>query len=135
MLRSRLHSGAVPNEFEIVQQKVAESAAEVHTANLILDTHLRDSVAAIDEGDVIGDKEVARNRLMSAYMVRLSKQAIERLCSVSGSHWVYNSHPMQLILRDALAGASHRGFNWETNARSYSQSIGIERSGAAPIWP
>ena len=36
MLRSRVHSGAMPNEFEVVQQKVAESAAEVATANLIL---------------------------------------------------------------------------------------------------
>jgi alkylation response protein AidB-like acyl-CoA dehydrogenase len=135
MLRSRVHSGAMPNEFEVVQQKVAESAAEVATANLILESHLRDSVAAIDAGAAIGDTEVSRNRLMSSYMVRLSLQAIQRLCSLSGSHWVYNSHPMQVILRDAMAGASHRGFNWETNARAYSQSIGIAKNGAPPVWP
>jgi alkylation response protein AidB-like acyl-CoA dehydrogenase len=135
MLRSRVNSGAMPNEFEVVQQKVAESAAEVATANLILETHLRDSVAAIDAGVAIGDKEVSRNRLMSSFMVRQAMQAIHRLTSLSGSQWVYDSHPMQLILRDAIAGASHRAFNWDTNARAYSQSIGIARSGAAPIWP
>jgi 3-hydroxy-9,10-secoandrosta-1,3,5(10)-triene-9,17-dione monooxygenase len=135
LLRSRLNAGSVPNEFETVQQKVAESAAQILTANMILDTRLRDSVAAIDAGEKIGDREVSQNRLMSSYMVRLSLQAIERLTTVSGSQWVYNDHPMQLILRDALAGATHRGFNWETNARAFSQSIGIVKSGAAPIWP
>jgi 3-hydroxy-9,10-secoandrosta-1,3,5(10)-triene-9,17-dione monooxygenase len=135
MLKTRLQAGAIPSEFEVVQQKLAESAAEVATANMILDTHLRDSVAAVEAGQPIGEPELARNRLMSSYMVRLSKQAIERLVTLSGSHWVYNGHPMQAILRDALAGASHRAFNWEINARSYSQSLGIAKSGAPPIWP
>ena len=135
MLRSRLNAGVVPDEFEVVQQKVAESAAEVKAANLIFDTHLRESVSALEAGQAIGGPEVANNRLMSSYMVRLSMQAIERLCSLSGSRWIYNHHPMQVILRDAMAGASHRAFNWETNARTYSQSIGIERRGAPPIGP
>jgi 3-hydroxy-9,10-secoandrosta-1,3,5(10)-triene-9,17-dione monooxygenase len=135
LLRSRLNAGSIPNEFEVVQQKIAESAAQIRTANLILDTHLRDSVAAVEAGQPIGEREVSQNRLMSSYMVRLSMQAIERLVTASGSQWVYNSHPMQVILRDAMAGATHRGFNWETNARAFSQSIGIAKSGAAPIWP
>ena len=46
-----------------------------------------------------------------------------------------NDHPLQVILRDALAGATHRAFSWEAHARAYSQSIGIERRGAPPIGP
>ena len=42
---------------------------------------------------------------------------------------------MQVILRDTIAGASHRGFNWELNARVYSQSIGIARRDAPPVGP
>jgi len=133
ILRSRLNAGQVPDEFEAVQQKVAECAAEVHTANLILDSHLRASVAALDSGDAIGDYEIAKNRLMSSYMIRLSVQAIERLCAISGSRWIFNDHPLQVILRDALAGATHRAFSWDAHARAYSQSIGIERRGAPPI--
>jgi 3-hydroxy-9,10-secoandrosta-1,3,5(10)-triene-9,17-dione monooxygenase len=135
ILHSRLNAGSVPDELEAVQQKMAESTAEVHTANLILDTHLRDSVAMLEAGTAIGDNAIAKNRLMSSYMIRLSKQAIERLCDVSGSRWIYNDHPLQVILRDALAGATHRGFNWEVNARAYSRSIGIERRGAPQIGP
>ena len=72
---------------------------------------------------------------MASYMVRLSMQAVERLAAISGSRWIFNSHPMQVILRDAMAGATHRSFNWELNARVYSQSIGIERRDAPPIGP
>jgi 3-hydroxy-9,10-secoandrosta-1,3,5(10)-triene-9,17-dione monooxygenase len=135
MVRSRLHAGAVPDDFEIVQQKIAESAAEVKTANLIFDEYLRRSVQALDSGEPIGTAEIAHNRLMASYMMRLSKQAVERLCSLSGSRWIFNSHPMQIILRDALAGATHRSYNWEATARDYSQSIGIARGGASPIGP
>ena len=135
LLQSRLRAGAMPSEFEVVQQKLAESAAEVATANLILDTHLASSVAAVEAGEPIGEQEIARNRLMSSYMTRLAKQAIERLVTISGSQWVFNSHPLQVVLRDALAGASHRAFNWEINARAYSQSVGVAKGGAPPVWP
>jgi len=135
MLKSRLHSGSAPDEFEVVQQKLAESAAEVKTANLILDTHLRRSVEALDANAVIGDAEIAHNRLMASYMMRLAKQAVERLCSISGSRWIFDGHPMQVILRDTLAGATHRSYNWESVAREFSQSIGIARGTGTPIGP
>jgi alkylation response protein AidB-like acyl-CoA dehydrogenase len=135
MIRSRLKSGATPDEFESVKQRIAESAAEVKTANMILDTHLRASVEALDSGQAIGDSEIMTNRLMASYMMRLSRQAVERLCSISGSRWIFNGHPMQIVLRDMLAGSTHRSYNWESTAQEYSQSIGIARGGAAPVGP
>ena len=135
MLQSRLRAGSIPDDFEVVQQKVAESAAEVRTADLILDAYLHRSVEALNAGGIIGEADIAQNRLMASYMIRLAKQAIERLCSISGSRWIFNSHPMQVILRDALAGATHRSYNWETIAREYSQSIGVARTGAAAVEP
>jgi hypothetical protein len=72
---------------------------------------------------------------MASYMMRLSKQAVERLCSISGSRWIFDGHPMQIILRDTLAGATHRSYNWESVAREYSQSIGIARGSGTPIGP
>jgi 3-hydroxy-9,10-secoandrosta-1,3,5(10)-triene-9,17-dione monooxygenase len=135
MVRSRLNSGAVPDEFEIVQQKIAESAAEVKTANMIFDTYLERSTEALNSGAAIGAAEIAENRLMASYMIRLSKQAVERLCSLSGSRWAFNSHPMQVVLRDMLVGSTHRSYNWEAMAREYSHSIGVARGGAAPVGP
>jgi alkylation response protein AidB-like acyl-CoA dehydrogenase len=134
-LRNRLGSGPAPDDFEIVQQKIAESAAEISTVNLIFETQIRSNVEALDAGRAIGEADIAQNRLMASYMIRLAKQAIERLCSISGSRWIFNDHPMQIILRDALAGVTHRSYNWEMIAREYSQSIGIARRGAGPAKP
>ena len=135
MLKSRLHAGSPPDDFEIVQQKLAESSAEVETANLIFDSCLRKSDEVLETGETIGAAEIAHNRLMASYMMRLSKQAVERLCSIAGSRWIFDSHPMQIILRDTLAGATHRSYNWESVAREYNLSIGVARGGAAPIGP
>jgi len=135
MLRSRLRSGSTPDEFETVQQKVAESAAEVATAVMILDTRLERSNTVLESGADITDADIADNRLMASYMIRQARQAVERLCSLSGSRWIFNSHPMQVILRDTLAGATHRSYNWESIARDYSQSIGVARGSAPPVGP
>jgi len=78
---------------------------------------------------------VLQNRLMASYMIRLSKQAVERLCSLSGSRFAFNSHPMQVILRDVLVGATHRSYSWDAIARDYSQSIGIARGSTAFVGP
>lgn len=135
MLRSRLKSGAVPDDLEILQQKIAECAAEVKTADMIFETQLRQSDDLVNSGEPIRDADIAQNRLMASYMIRLSKQAIERLCSISGSRWAFNTHPMQVILRDALVGATHRSYNWDSIARDFSQSIGIVRGSASSIGP
>jgi 3-hydroxy-9,10-secoandrosta-1,3,5(10)-triene-9,17-dione monooxygenase len=45
MLRSRIKSGAVPDQIELIQQRIAESTAELNTANMIFETHLRHHVA------------------------------------------------------------------------------------------
>ena len=133
MLRSRLRAGSPPDDFEIVQQKVAEAAAGVHTANLIMDSYTQRSVTALEAGETITEQMLAENRLMAEHMLRTARNAVERLCMISGSRWIFNSHPMQVILRDALAGSTHRAFNFEDNARIYAESIGIKRSSPPPI--
>ncbi len=135
MLRSRLKSGAVPDDLEVLQQRIAESAAEVKTANMIFETHLRQSDDLVDSNGPIHDADIAQNRLMASYMIRLSKQAVERLCSISGSRLAFNTHPMQVILRDTLVGATHRSYNWDSIARDFSQSIGIVRGVTPSIGP
>ena len=135
MLRSRIKSGAVPDDLEILQQRIAESAAEVKTGNMIFETHLRQSDDLVNSSEPIREADIVQNRLMASYMIRLSKQAVERLCWISGSRWAFNTHPMQVILRDALVGATHRSYNWESIARDFSQNIGISRGSAPSIGP
>ncbi len=135
VLRGRIKSGAVPDDLEILQQRIAESAVEVKTANMIFETHLRQSDDLVNSGEPIREADILQNRLMASYMIRLCKQAVERLCEISGSRWAFNSHPMQVILRDALVGATHRSYNWDSIARDFSQSIGIARGSIPSVGP
>ena len=124
----RAPSRVPADDFATAQQKIAESTAEVNLANLILETHLQRSMAALDAGETIDEGKIRQNRLMASYMNRLARQAVERLCSLSGSRWIFDGHPMQLILRDALAGATHRAYNWDGAAREYAESIGLKHN-------
>ena len=114
--------------------KVLDPKRPIREANMILETHLRRNVETLESGAAVGDTELMQNRLMASHMNQLAKRAIERLCSLSGSRWIFDDHPMQLILRDALAGATHRAYNWEATAKDYSHSIGI-KDGRLPIGP
>jgi 3-hydroxy-9,10-secoandrosta-1,3,5(10)-triene-9,17-dione monooxygenase len=134
MVRSKLRAGPLPEDFDLIQQRIAEGAAEMHTANLIMDAYVARSVEALEAGP-ISEQQLAQNRLMASHMMRTAKSAVERLTALGGSRWIFNSHPMQIILRDALAGSTHRAFAWEENARIYAQSIGIVRGSAPPVGP
>jgi len=135
MLRSRIKSGAVPDEIDMIQQRIAESTAELNTANMIFETHVRQSDDLVNSDAPIREADVLQNRLMASYMIRLSKQAVERLCLLSGSRVAFNSHPMQVVLRDVLVGATHRSYSWDAIARDYSQSIGIARGSTGFVGP
>jgi hypothetical protein len=102
---------------------------------MIFETHLRQSDGLVNSDAPIREADVLQNRLMASYMIRLSKQAVERLCLLSGSRVAFNSHPMQVILRDVLVGATHRSYSWDAIARDYTQSIGIARGSSPFVGP
>jgi Acyl-CoA dehydrogenase, C-terminal domain len=69
-------------------------------------------------------------RLRGARLISLSKRAIEQIVAVSGSKFLYDTNPLQIILRDALAAASHRTVTWELVAMAYCSTLGRGRADA-----
>lgn len=125
-LRQRIAAGAAPPDLDAVRLRIGEAAAEIETAALILDTMLGDCMTRLAETAPITGQEVTRKRFIAGYMVRLARQAVDRLCLVSGSGWVFDGHPLQLIFRDAITGATHRAMNFEAHAQSYMRGLGLE---------
>ncbi len=123
--RRRIAAGAVPPDFDVLQLKIAESAADIDAVNTLLDSHLAQTVARVASREVIGDEEVLRNRMMGAYLTRLARAATERLCMATGSGWIFDGNPLQEIFRDATAGATHRALNFESGAKNYVRALGI----------
>ena len=92
---------------ELVQLKFAQSAAEVDAAALIFRTGREEGTAAIAAGLPISAEDIAKRRRDTAFVYQLVRSAVERLCEVSGTSWVYDSNPLQEMLRDLLTISTH----------------------------
>jgi alkylation response protein AidB-like acyl-CoA dehydrogenase len=123
--RRKIASGTAMPDFDVLQLKIAESAADIDAVNTLLDSHLVRTVARVASRETISDEEVLRNRMAGAYLTRLARTATERLCTATGSGWIFDSNPLQEIFRDATAGATHRALNFESGAKNYVRALGI----------
>jgi alkylation response protein AidB-like acyl-CoA dehydrogenase len=122
----RIASGQLPPDLDVLQLRIAEAIAEVETVRSIFDGCLADAVARLEAREAITDQDALKNRMVAAHMVKLARSAIERLCGVSGSGWLFDQHPLQVIFRDAVAASTHRAMNFETNAKAYVRGLGIK---------
>jgi hypothetical protein len=93
-------------------------------ADLILSTHARRNDETLRAGTPITDQDIAITRLRGSRMSALGRQAVEKIMAISGSKFLFDTNPLQLILRDALAAASHRSMSWELAALGYCAEFG-----------
>jgi hypothetical protein len=126
-------AGGNTSELDLLQLWIGQSAAEVETARLILDSGLAQAVARLAAGEEITELDVNKNRMMAGYMVRIARQVIDRLCLATGSGWIFENHALQVVFRDAAAGATHRSMNFETHAKSYVRGLGVGAAEPAKV--
>ena len=129
--RKKISSGAVPPDFDVLRLKIAESAADIEAVNTLLDSYLAQTVTRVASRATVSDEEILRNRMMGAYLTHLARTATERLCTATGSGWIFDGNPLQEIFRDATAGATHRALNFESGAKNYVRALGIDVSNSA----
>jgi alkylation response protein AidB-like acyl-CoA dehydrogenase len=127
IVRMQSAAPATP-DWVAVQSRFAEAAVDIDLANLVLSTYGPRNDEVLRSGGTITEQDIALMRLRGARLVRLSKHAIEQIIAVSGSKFLYDSNPLQIILRDALAAASHRGVNWELVSMTYCNSLRAGRA-------
>jgi alkylation response protein AidB-like acyl-CoA dehydrogenase len=130
--RAKITAGLSSAELDVLQLGIAEAAAEVETARVIFDRYVRDADECLAAGHAITDVDVQKNRMMASQMVRIARNAIDRLCVSSGSGWIFDNHALNIIFRDAIAGATHRAMNFDANARNYLRSLGLRGDASPP---
>jgi 3-hydroxy-9,10-secoandrosta-1,3,5(10)-triene-9,17-dione monooxygenase len=107
-LRHRISRGVrAVAESEVVQMRLGEAAAAIELATLIMHTRRGASRAAIAEGHPIAPADIQRNRRDIAFAADQLRRGVECLMEVSGARAVYDSDPLQGILRDILTIATH----------------------------
>ena len=126
--RKKIASGAPLPDFETLQLRIAETAADLDAANTLFDAHLTQAMARVVAGDAVGEREIARSRMAGAHLARLVHAATARLCMATGSGWIFDNNPLQEIFRDITSGATHRAMNFEMLGKSYVNALGVGTS-------
>ena len=118
------------SEFFPVQSRLAEAAAAVDAARLLIyrDTGEVEEMAA--RGTPISVQERIRNRRDHAYAARLSRNAVDALFECVGGNGLALDQPIQRMWRDANAISRHISLNWDAVSSMVGQHmLGLEPKG------
>lgn len=117
-------------EFATVQLRLADAAASVEAAELILLTDMRNAMLKLRAGEEITVADRIRARRNQAYATRLAVQAVEALNASTGGYGLHLENPVQRAWRDANAVARHVSLNWDAVGTMYGQhAFGLEPKG------
>jgi resorcinol 4-hydroxylase (FADH2) len=116
--------------FATVQLRVAEAAASVDAAELILLNDMREAMRRLRAGEELSVADRIRARRNQAYVTKLAVQAVEALNASTGGYGLHLSNPVQRAWRDANAVARHVSLNWDAVGTMYGQHVfGLEPKG------
>ncbi len=96
-----------------VQVRVAESLAEIETAELIIDKNLHFIHESGLKGDDFEGIEVLKARRDMTYVARLCVSATTRLAEMMGASGQQRGNPVQRLMRDCRAVATHIELQWD----------------------
>ncbi|MBL8642511.1 MAG: hypothetical protein JNK21_01150 [Rhodospirillaceae bacterium] len=106
-----------------LQARVAESSAEVDTAQALYDSDMAFMRVRAQANRDITPTELLRIKRNGAYVATLSKRAALRLIEAMGAVGVSDSNPVHIAFSDVLAGASHRALNWDISGAAYGKAL------------
>jgi alkylation response protein AidB-like acyl-CoA dehydrogenase len=115
--------------FATVQMRVAEAAACIDAAELMIHRDLKETAEAARTGGASLDLRL-RNRRDHAFSVRLLVQAVDALFTAAGGSSLGLRNPLQRFWRDIHAAATHISVNWDAVGAMYGQHVfGLELKG------
>ncbi len=136
MAKVRTTRGAVAGgnrrmaELTTVQMRVADAAACIDAAKLMMFRDLAEAFNMAARGEAISIDVRLRNRRDQAFCVRLLIQAIDALFLAAGGQGLFLDHPLQRFWRDAHAAGSHISLNWDSAGSMFGQYLlGLEPKG------
>lgn len=107
--------GVAKGQNPIMQKRVAESTAEIAAARRLLDDMCDrfDVLMAADKAPMSAQDRI-QMRWDAAYVVELSRRAIERLYAASGALGLYEGNPIYRAFRDISTACHHAVIDFDT---------------------
>lgn len=126
-MAGRTSRGVRVAEHQTIQVHIAEAAAQIDGARLLMLRDTGDAMAAMHEGRELGELERVRNRRDQAYLVRECRAAVDRLFTTLGGQGIFLDNALQRKFRDIHAMSGHFALNWDVAATTYGQvALGVE---------
>ncbi len=122
--RTRVSRGHRIAEWQATQLRIAESAAEVAAARLLILTTARDAMATLAAGDRLTMTQRATAKRNACYGAMICRRAVDRLFEASGGRGLYLDNDLQRGMRDAKAAGAHIALGWDI-AGSVNSSMTI----------
>jgi len=104
-----------------VQIRIAEAAAEIDAAELLLRRDMTEAVQMLAAGESFTPWHRARSRRDGAYAIELCIRAIDRLFAASGGSGLYSDNSIQRAWRDVHAAGAHIGLRWDDAATTFGR--------------
>jgi alkylation response protein AidB-like acyl-CoA dehydrogenase len=120
-IAARQSRGARVAEFQTAQMHVAEAAAEIDAARLLMMRDARAAMEAAEAGREWKLEERARGRRDQAYVAMLCRRAVDRLFTAAGGAGIRLSNDQQRRFRDIHALSGHISLNWDIGGTTFGR--------------
>ena len=104
------------------QVRLAEAAAEIHSADLLIHDILAEFDRLTATGASFDNDHRARAKWQAAYAAELCRRAVARMFSGSGAHAVYTPSALQAAFRNVNVGAQHASIDFDNSAEQYARA-------------
>ncbi|MCH2171827.1 hypothetical protein MK489_13670 [Myxococcota bacterium] len=118
-----LLTGTKQSELGTSRKRLAESAAEIAAARLLLEQAGSQIDATEARGDVPSRQDNVRWIRDAAYCAELCTRATQRVFEASGGGALQETEPIQRYWRDVNAGHAHLFLSWDAAAENWAASV------------
>jgi 3-hydroxy-9,10-secoandrosta-1,3,5(10)-triene-9,17-dione monooxygenase len=115
-------TGARKAEHGPTQVRLAEAAAEIHSADLLIHDILGEFDWLMTSGETFDNDHRVRAKWQAAYAAELCRRAVARMFSGSGAHAVYTPSALQAAFRNVNVGAQHASIDFDNSAEQYARA-------------
>jgi 3-hydroxy-9,10-secoandrosta-1,3,5(10)-triene-9,17-dione monooxygenase len=115
-------TGARKAEHAPTQVRLAEAAAEIHSADLLIHDILGEFDRLMTTGETFDNDHRVRAKWQAAYAAELCRRAVARMFSGSGAHAVYTPSALQAAFRNVNVGAQHASIDFDNSAEGYARA-------------
>lgn len=109
--------------YQSIQLRVAEAAANIDAARLLVERDCREIMDAARAGRVQDEAARARNKGNLSYAVRLSARAVDLLFESVGGQGLFVENRLQRAWRDVHAAAKHISLAWDATGAIYGRTL------------